>query len=578
MLSIKNLLKKQNIKFLSKTKTSLQNNHLKYFSTEQEKEKTQTNEENIKSETSGEIDIDLLKMREFNEHEEYNKVIDLYNTIPFTERNKLHKMELNKASLELKKLFDEVNNLYETRRTRGIIYKLLLFGGLTLGLFYLYKHSFHNEQKTESSSSFISKMMDPTHHFEISFAKDNKERLDNVKGINEVKEEIEQLIAMIKEPQAYLDAGAKLHKGILLCGKPGTGKTLIARAIAGEAGVNFIFITGSDFDEMFVGVGAARIRKLFKKAKESAPCIIFIDEIDSLLTKSRRSGEHSSSRGTLNQFLAEMDGFSKLDQVYVIGATNHEKDLDPAAVRPGRFDKTIHINYPDEDGRIEIINFYLERIKMKKAELDSKYLARLTPGFSGAEIENLINLSILHALNLEKEQVDMEDFFEARDRILMGIPRKKFTTSEKNRYHTSLHEAGHTIVCYKNPICKKNLHLVTIIPRGQALGVTAQLANEEALHTKNEFIAHIDTAMGGHVAEELIYGNDHVTAGCSSDLEKATKIAQSMVKNYGMYGSKVGYIYVEDQGYSFEEDVVSDRYKTRIDEVVKEILKVKFLI
>lgn len=412
---------------------------------------------------------------------------------------------------------------------------------------------------------------------DIKFAKDIKERLDNVKGIDEVKEEIEQLIWMIKDPEKYYNAGAKLHKGVLLCGKPGTGKTLIARAIAGDAGVNFIFLTGSDFDEMFVGLGASRIRKLFKKARENTPCIIFIDEIDSLMSSSRRSTEHSSSRGTLNQFLAEMDGFDKLDHIFVIGATNHEKELDPAAVRPGRFDKKIHINVPDEDGRIDIINFYLEKIKLPKENLDPKYLAKLTPGFTGAEVENLVNLSIIHAINKDKNKVDMEDFYEARDRVLMGIPRKTFSTTEKKRYHTSLHEAGHTLICYKSPICRKTLHKVTIIPRGAAAGVTLMLSDEDSLNSKTEFLNNIDTAMGGHVAEELIYGSDHVTAGCSSDLNKATQIAQAMVKKFGMYGDKVGYIYVEDEGYSWEEDEVSDKYKSSIDNTVKVILKVRFI-
>lgn len=409
--------------------------------------------------------------------------------------------------------------------------------------------------------------------FELSFAKDIKERLSDVKGIDEVKEEIEEIIDMIKEPTRYIEAGAKLHKGVLLCGKPGTGKTLIARAIAGDAGVNFIYLTGSDFDEMFVGVGASRIRKLFKKARENGPCIIFIDEIDSLLAGSRRTTEHSSSRSTLNQFLAEMDGFNKLERIFVIGATNHEKDLDPAAVRPGRFDKKIHINVPDEEGRIDIIKYYLEKIKIEKENLDPKYIARLTPGFSGAEIENLVNLSILHAINLDKNKVDMEDFYEARDRVLMGIPRKNFSTPEKSRYRTSLHEAGHTLMCYKSPLCRKTLHKVTIVPRGQAAGVTLMLSDEESLNSKTEFLSNIDTAMGGHVAEELLYGSNFVTAGCSSDLNKATQIAQSMIKKFGMYGDKVGYIYVEDEGYSWEEDDVSDKYKTTIDETVKVILK-----
>ena len=315
-------------------------------------------------------------------------------------------------------------------------------------------------------------LMDPSYNFQINIAKNVDERLDDVKGIEEVKDEINQLIRMIKSPKKYIDAGAKLHKGILLCGKPGTGKTLIARAIAGEAGVNFIYLTGSDFDEMFVGVGAARVKKLFAEARKRKPCIVFIDEIDSLLTNSRRMGnEHSSSRATVNQFLAEMDGFDKMEQVFVIGATNHDKDLDSAAIRPGRFDKKIHINVPDEDGRMDIIKFYINKIHLKKNNLDNKFISRMTPGFTGAEIENLINLSIISTVNRRGDEVTMEDITEARDRILMGISRKKFVASDKRRYLTSLHECGHTLVCYKNPICRKKLHQVTIIPRGPAEGV-----------------------------------------------------------------------------------------------------------
>jgi ATP-dependent metalloprotease len=378
---------------------------------------------------------------------------------------------------------------------------------------------------------------------------------------------------MIKNPKGYIEAGAKLHKGILLAGKPGTGKTLIARAIAGEAGINFIFLTGSDFDEMFVGVGASRLRKLFKTARKNKPCMIFIDEIDSLLAGSRRAGEHSSSRATLNQFLAEMDGFSKFEEVYVLGATNHERDLDSAAVRPGRFDKTIHINVPDEEGRKDIIKFYLEKVKLNKDSLNVDYISKLTPGFTGAEIENLINLSIIRAVNLNKNEVDVEDIIESRDRVLMGIARKKYNVSDKRRYATSLHEAGHTLVCYKDERCRKTLDKVTIIPRGHAEGVTFMLNDEDALNSKTEFLTSIDTAMGGHVAEELIYGSDHVTAGCSSDLGKATQIAQMMIKQFGMYGSDVGYIYVKDEGYVWEDDILSDKYKSMIDKTVQNILK-----
>jgi len=383
---------------------------------------------------------------------------------------------------------------------------------------------------------------------------------------------------MIKNPNKYRQAGAKLHKGILLCGPPGTGKTLIARAVAGESGVNFIFLTGSDFDEMFVGVGASRLRKLFKVAKKHKPCIIFIDEIDSLLAGTRRSSEHSSSRSTLNQFLAEMDGFAQHEDIFVIGATNHENDLDPAAIRPGRFDKKIHITLPDEKGRKEIIDFYLEKIKLDKSNLDLNMLSKMTPGFSGAEIENLVNLATIHAINIKKKDLDMADINEARDRILMGIARKNASVSEKRRYFTSLHEAGHTLMCYKDRLCRKTLQKVTIIPRGSAEGVTLFLTNEEEeMGAKTEFLSRIDIAMGGHVAEELIYGNDHVTAGCSSDLDKATSIAQNMVKKYGMYGDTVGFAYVQDEGYFYEEDKLSNKHKQEIDNMIKKILQV-FLI
>lgn len=450
---------------------------------------------------------------------------------------------------------------------------------LIVGIFGYHIHSRYKAENDDSSkssdddSSSIFKMMDPEANFDVTFAKNIQERLENVKGIDEVRDEIDQLIRMIKNPQKYVDAGAKLHKGILLCGKPGTGKTLIARAIAGESGVNFIFLTGSDFDEMFVGVGAGRIRKLFQMARKNKPCIIFIDEIDSLLTKSRRmSMEHSSSRATINQFLAEMDGFEKMEQVFLIGATNHEKDLDSAAVRPGRFDKKIHINVPDEEGRIEIIKHYINKILLKHDKLDPKFIARMTPGFTGAEIENLVNLSIINAVTQKSEEVSLDDIGESRDRILMGISRKKFVASDRRRYLTSLHEGGHTLVCYRNPVCRRKLHKLTIIPRGPAEGVTFTLHDEEALNSKEEFISEIDMAMGGHVAEELMYGKEMMTAGCSSDLNKATRVAQMMVKKLGMYGDKAGYIYVEDRDQSNTEKV-SENYKQGIDDTVRVILK-----
>lgn len=301
----------------------------------------------------------------------------------------------------------------------------LIFAYFAYLIYNEYKDNAENKSKAKEPKkrkNLFESLFDPSENFDVNFAKDIKARLSDVKGINEVKEEIEQLIRTIKEPKKYLDSGAKLSKGILLSGKPGTGKTLIAKAIAGESGVNFIFTTGSEFDEVFVGVGQKRIKQLFSTARENAPCIIFIDEIDSLLAKSRRSSdEHSSSRGTINQFLSELDGFDKLENVFIIGATNHEKDLDPAAVRPGRFDKKIHIDVPDQEGRQEIIDFYVEKIKMAKTNLDPNYIAKLVPGFTGAEIENLVNTAIINAVLYGKPAVSIDDIGLARDRILMGF-------------------------------------------------------------------------------------------------------------------------------------------------------------
>lgn len=313
---------------------------------------------------------------------------------------------------------------------------------------------------------------------------------------------------MIKNSQEYTSKGAKLHKGVLLSGNPGTGKTLLARAIAGEAGVTFIYTTGSQFDEMFVGMGAKRVRELFKEARKQTPCIIFIDEVDSLMSKSRRFGvEHSSSRGTLNQLLSEMDGFERNEEIIVIGATNHEDDLDPAAVRPGRFDKRIHVPLPDVDGRKEILDLYLNKIH-KDDKVDSKKLAKMTPGFSGAEIQNLVNTAITQAVHESKDVADLSSFEYARDRLMMGIERKKLTMTEKDRLNTAIHEAGHATVCYFTEGAKK-LYKATVVARGGSLGATYMEPDDSDMlsTTKIKCLASIDTAMGGHVAEKLFIGD-----------------------------------------------------------------------
>lgn len=403
--------------------------------------------------------------------------------------------------------------------------------------------------------------------FEIKKANEVEQRLDDVKGIDEIKGEIQDLIKMIKNSSDYTSKGAKLYKGVLLSGSPGTGKTLLARAIAGESGVNFIYCTGSNFDEMFVGLGAKRVRELFAKARESTPCIIFIDEIDSLMSKSRRFGsEHSSSRGTINQLLAEMDGFEKTDQILVIGATNHVEDLDPAAVRPGRFDKKIDVPRPDVNGRKDILELYLAKIH-KDDNIEAGKLAKMTPGFTGAEIQNLVNTAITQAVHMNKEKADLSDFEYARDRLMMGIERKKLAMSEINRLNTAIHEAGHATVCYYTEGGNK-LYKATVVARGGSLGATYMEPDDSAQvsMTKIAVLANIDTAMGGHVAEKLFIGKDKITTGCSSDLQNATQMAYQAVSRFGMFGEEVGYT-------STDERQLSEDRKGRVDEAVKKILE-----
>lgn len=436
------------------------------------------------------------------------------------------------------------------------------YGALLLAAAYGLVWYFEPFAKTELGGTGADKFK-----FEIKKAHDVEQRLDDVKGIDEIKSEIRDLIKMIGHSADYAAKGAKLYRGVLLSGRPGTGKTLLARAIAGEAGVNFIYCTGSNFDEMFVGLGAKRVRELFAEARKNTPCIIFIDEIDSLMSASRRYGsEHSSSRGTINQLLAEMDGFEKHEDIVVIGATNHEDSLDPAAVRPGRFDKKIHVPLPDVNGRKDILDLYLGKITKDEA-VESKKIATMTPGFSGAEIQNLVNTAITQAVHDGKEHADLESFEYARDRLMMGIERKKLTMTEQDRLATAIHEAGHATVCYFTPGAQK-LYKATIVARGGSLGATFMEPDEGDSHstTKMKCLANIDTAMGGHVAEKLFIGSRKITTGCSSDLRHATEIAYRAVMNYGMYGEDVGYM-------SSSTDELSEDMKAIIDARVKRILE-----
>jgi len=326
--------------------------------------------------------------------------------------------------------------------------------------------------------------------FEFKKSEEIKERLNDVKGIDEITGEIQNVIRMIKDPNAYTSKGTNMHKGVLLYGNPGTGKTMLSRAIAGEAGVSFLYCTGSGFDEMFVGVGAKRVRELFQSARKNKPCIIFIDEIDTLLAASRRHGrEHSSSRATINQFLTEMDGFEKNEGILVIGATNHKDSLDPAAVRPGRFDMNIHVPAPDVNGRADIFKIYLEKIAHKD-DIEALKLARMCIGFTGAEIENLVNTAITEAVHQGKEEADLDDFEYARDRIMMGIERKSLSVTEKMRLNTAIHEAGHTVAGYFTPFARK-VYKATIVSRGASLGATFFTPDEsdELSMTKEKVLA-----------------------------------------------------------------------------------------
>uniref|UniRef100_A0A665X929 ATP-dependent zinc metalloprotease YME1L1 n=1 Tax=Echeneis naucrates TaxID=173247 RepID=A0A665X929_ECHNA len=355
----------------------------------------------------------------------------------------------------------------------------------------------------------------------------------HVKGVEEAKNELQDVVEFLKNPQKFTVLGGKLPKGILLVGPPGTGKTLLARAVAGEADVPFYYASGSEFDEMFVGVGAGRIRNLFKEAKANAPCVIFIDELDSVGGKRIESPMHPYSRQTINQLLAEMDGFKPNEGVIVIGATNFAEALDNALVRPGRFDMQVTVPRPDVKGRTEILDWYLSKIKVDPA-VEAEIIARGTVGFSGAELENLVNQAALKAAVDGKEMVTMKDLEFAKDKILMGPERRSVEIDKKNKTITAYHESGHAIVAYYTKDAMP-INKATIMPRGPTLGHVSMLPeNDRWSETRAQLLAQMDVSMGGRVAEELIFGDDYITTGASSDFDGATKIAKMMVTRFGM--------------------------------------------
>src|SRR6056300_336480 len=365
--------------------------------------------------------------------------------------------------------------------------------------------------------------------------KQGRVTFDDVAGIDEAKEELEEIVEFLRNPQKFSRLGGKIPKGALLVGPPGTGKTLLARAIAGEAGVPFFTISGSDFVEMFVGVGASRVRDMFEQGKKNSPCIIFIDEIDAV-GRSRGAGlggGNDEREQTLNQLLVEMDGFDTNEGVIIIAATNRPDVLDPALLRPGRFDRQVVVANPDIIGREKILKVHAKKIKMAP-DVNLRTVARGTPGFSGADLANLVNEAALLAARKNKRIVTLNEFEEAKDKVMMGSERRSMVMTEEEKTLTAYHEGGHALVSI-NESAAYPIHKATIIPRGRALGMVMQLPERDELsQTREQLHAQLAIAMGGRVAEEIIFGEDKVTTGAASDIEQATKRARAMVMRAGL--------------------------------------------
>jgi cell division protease FtsH len=405
----------------------------------------------------------------------------------------------------------------------------------------------------------------------------NKVTFDDVAGIEEAKQELEEIIAFLKDPKKFTKLGGRIPKGVLVVGAPGTGKTLLARAIAGEAGVPFFSISGSDFVEMFVGVGASRVRDLFEQGKKNAPCIIFIDEIDAVGRHrgAGLGGGHDEREQTLNQLLVEMDGFETNEGVILIAATNRPDVLDPALLRAGRFDRRVVVPRPDVKGREGILRVHTRRVPIAD-DVDLPLLARGTPGFAGADLENLVNEAALLAARRNAEKVAMTDLEQAKDKVLMGSERKSMIISFEERRSTAYHEAGHALVAHLTPGADP-LHKVTIIPRGMALGLTQQLPiDERHTYSRDYLESRLAISFGGRVAEELVL--QQLTTGAGDDLEKATELARRMVCEWGMsdklgpmtFGKKEGQIFL-GRDFTQVQDY-SDQTAVEIDGEVRRIL------
>ncbi|MCV2877072.1 ATP-dependent zinc metalloprotease FtsH [Rhodobacteraceae bacterium XHP0102] len=414
---------------------------------------------------------------------------------------------------------------------------------------------------------------------------------DDVAGIDEAKEELEEIVEFLRNPQKFSKLGGKIPKGALLVGPPGTGKTLLARAIAGEAGVPFFTISGSDFVEMFVGVGASRVRDMFEQAKKNAPCIVFIDEIDAV-GRSRGvgyGGGNDEREQTLNQLLVEMDGFEANEGIIIVAATNRPDVLDPALLRPGRFDRQVQVPNPDIKGREKILGVHARKVPLGP-NVDLRIIARGTPGFSGADLANLVNEAALMAARVNRRFVTMEDFENAKDKVMMGAERRSMVMTEDEKKLTAYHEAGHAVVGLNVPQ-HDPIHKATIIPRGRALGLVLSLPERDQLSVSyTKYTSKIAMAMGGRVAEELVFGKENVTSGAASDIQQVSRIARAMVTQFG-YAEELGFVDYANEQQSYlgsygggtnhsaaTQKIIDDKVKELVDqgyETAKRILTEK---
>ena len=406
---------------------------------------------------------------------------------------------------------------------------------------------------------------------------------DDVAGVEEAKEEVSELVDFLSDPGKFTKVGGRIPKGVLMVGPPGTGKTLLAKAVAGEADVPFFFISGSDFVEMFVGVGASRVRDMFEQAKKNAPCIIFIDEIDAVGRQrgAGMGGGHDEREQTLNQMLVEMDGFEGSEGIIVVAATNRPDVLDPALLRPGRFDRTVTVGLPDINGRDAILKVHMRKLPIAK-NVKSIDIARGTPGFSGADLANLTNEAALITAGLSKELVGMGEFEKAKDKIMMGSERKGMVMDASEKEMTAFHEAGHAIVGRLVPE-HDPVYKVSIIPRGRALGVTMFLPKKDSYSiSKRKLNCQVASLFGGRIAEEIVFGEDAVTTGASNDIERATDIAHKMVKLWGMSSVMGPMSYGEEEGEVFlgrqvtKHKHISDETFTKVDSEIRKIIDTNY--